>query len=113
MSHRPERAASLIREELSKIILREVEFPLECLATIVDAEVDPKLERAVIKVSVIPSEKSAAVFKILERNKSHLQYLLLKKINLKPMPRIEFKIDRSLEEDAKIEKILLQDKMKE
>jgi ribosome-binding factor A len=111
MIHRSERVANLIKEELSKIISRELEFP-DCLMTITGVDVDAKLEKAIVNFSVLPSEKFKEVLKILEKNRRHLQYLLMKKINIKPMPEIEFRIDRGLEKAAEIEKILLEDKMK-
>jgi ribosome-binding factor A len=110
MRHRQERIASLIKEELSKLIVREIEFP-ESLVTITDVEIDDELSRAIINFSVLPPEKSEMALKILGKNRSHLQYLLLKKINIKPMPQIIFKIDYGLEKAAEIEKILLDDKM--
>lgn len=130
MKHRPERVANLIKEELSKIISRELEFP-GCLVTITDAEVNNKLEQATVKFSVFcpsetspegrPSEKFSGfarsrvareiVLKILEKNRGYLQHLLVKKINIKPMPKIVFKIDYGLEKAAKIEKLLLDDKI--
>jgi ribosome-binding factor A len=111
MIHRSERVANLIKEELSKIISREIEFP-GCLMTITGVDVDAKLEKAIVNFSVLPSEKFEEVLKILEKNRRHLQYLLMKKINIKPMPEIEFRIDRGPEKAAEIEKILLEDKMK-
>lgn len=128
MRYRQERIASLIKEEISKLIVREIEFP-ESLVTITDVEIDDKLSRAIINFSVLPpvpstgsgpmlnkveaSEKSETALKILGKNRSHLQYLLLRKINIKPMPQIVFKIDYGLEKAAKIEKLLLDDKIKE
>ena len=110
MKYRQERIASLIKEEISKLIVREIEFP-ESLVTITDVGIDDELNRAVISFSVLPSEKSETALKILGKNRSHLQYLLLRKINIKPMPQIEFKIDYGLEKAAEIEKILLEDKI--
>ncbi len=118
MKHRSERVANLIKEELSKIISREIEF-FNCLMTITGVDVDSKLEKAIVNFSVLPSstgsgqaEKFEEVLKILEKNRRHLQYLLMKKINIKPMPEIEFRIDRGLEKAAEVEKILLEDKIK-
>jgi len=110
MRYRQERIANLIKEEISKLIVREIEFP-ESLVTITDVEIDDELNRAVISFSVLPSEKSEMALKILGKNRSHLQYLLLRKINIKPMPQIEFKIDYGLKKAAEIEKILLEDKI--
>lgn len=50
--------------------------------------------------------------KILEKNRGYLQHLLIKKINIKPMPKIVFKIDRGIEAASKVEKILIEDRIK-
>lgn len=126
MKHRPERVVNLIKEELSKIIARELEFP-NSLMTITDVEIDKKFSRAIVNFSVLParqqpepqamaggpSDKFEQALKILEGNRRHLQYLLMKKINIKPMPEIVFKADRGLEIAAEIEKILIENKMEE
>ena len=108
MNYRPQRVAKLIEEELSKLIIRELEFG-DSLVTITGADIDGKLERAKIFVSVIPSPKAGAAMKILEKNAGRLQHLLLKKINIKPMPRIEFELDHGPENAAKVEKAILED----
>jgi len=111
MKHRPERLAHLIQEELSKMVLRDLEFP-GCLVTITNVEVNSKLEQAIINFSVIPSEKINEVLEILNRNRNHLQYLLLRKMNIRIMPRIVFGVDRGVEEAIDIEKLLMEDKIK-
>src|SRR3989344_9462182 len=105
---RYQRVSVLIKEELSKLIIREIETP-GALVTVTDVDVTKKLDLAVIKFSVIPMEKSDDVLKILNKSRGELQHLLLKKINIKPMPHIVFEIDRGLEHAAKIEKILMED----
>ncbi|MEK7114451.1 MAG: ribosome-binding factor A [Patescibacteria group bacterium] len=112
MKHRPERVVNLIKEELSKLIARELEFP-DSLMTIIDVEIDKKFSRAIVNFSVLPSGKFEQALKILEGNRRHLQYLLMKKINIKPMPEIIFKADRGLEKAAEIEKILIENKIEE
>lgn len=107
--HRPERVSDLIIEELNNIILREIEIP-DTLITITDAEVLKDLSRAVVKISVYPSEKSALVLKVLEKKRDHFQYLLLRKINIKPMPQIAFRLDKGPEKAAAVEKRLLEEK---
>lgn len=112
MQHRIERINSLIREELGKIILKELEFPA-ALVTITEVDTSKDIDKAVVGVSVLPSEKSGEALIILNRNVRHLQYLLMKKINIKPMPQIVFEIDYGLEKAAEVEKLLLQDKIGE
>ncbi len=110
MNFRSERVGKLIREELSKMILREVE--LSALATITEVEVDKKLEGARVKVSVLPAKEEKNVIDELAKKAGYLQHLLLKKINIKPMPRIFFEIDHGFENAAKVEKLLEQDTIK-
>ncbi len=112
MNHRSERVSSLIQEELNKIIVREIEFP-DCLVTVTSVDVNDKMERAIVNFSVIPSKKSEDVFKVLDKAAGHLQHLLLKKLNIKPLPRLYFKIDHGPEKAAEIEKILIENKIEE
>ncbi|MBI4085344.1 MAG: ribosome-binding factor A [Candidatus Liptonbacteria bacterium] len=108
MKFRDQRAGKLIREELSKIIGKEMEFG-DALPTITDVDVDKKLETAKVMISVIPSEKAKEVFDSLSRSKNNLQRILFKKLNMKPMPKIQFEIDRGPEHAAGVEKILLEE----
>ncbi len=103
---RSQRISKLIREQLGEIIVREVEFS-DALATITGVDVDKKLEHATVKVSIIPSEKADAAVKSLERSAARFQHLLMKKINIKPMPRISFQIDHGYENAARVEKQLM------
>ncbi|MBI3046235.1 MAG: 30S ribosome-binding factor RbfA [Candidatus Harrisonbacteria bacterium] len=106
MYQRHQRVESLIREELDKLILKELEFP-GALMTVVGVEAQKDLDYAAVKVSVIPAEKGEEVLKILIQNQKNLRHLLLKKINIKPMPEIRFKLDLGLEKAAEIEKTFI------
>jgi ribosome-binding factor A len=107
MNFRSERVSKLLREQLAEMITREVEFP-GALATITEVEVDKKLDHAKVKVSVIPATAEARALKALTNKAGHFQHLLLKKVNIKPMPRIVFAIDRGYENAAKVEKSLME-----
>ena len=102
---RSERVSSLIREEISRLLERELEF--DALVTVTDVEVDRKLEHAKVLISVLPESGEAAALKTLGGEAGRLQHMLLKKINIKPMPRIYFEIDRGNENAARVEKALL------
>lgn len=109
MNYRPARVAKLIREELSKIIARELEFG-GALATITCVNVTKELGTAEVSVSVLPASMAGEVLGVLEKNIGRLQHLLLKKVNIKPMPRIRFELDRGPENAAVVEKRLLESK---
>ena len=106
MNHRKLRLDSLIMEELGKILIREVDFDIGTLATISYVDTSSDLSRADIGVSVIPTESSDKVMKELIKLQGELQHLLNIKLNIKPMPRIEFKYDPGLEKAANIERLL-------
>lgn len=106
--HRPERVSKLIMEYLNELILRQVETP-GALATITDVAVSKDLDRAVVKVSVLPSEKGAEVLKILAKEQRELQFRLSRKLNIKPMPQIVFELDYGPQKAAGVEKALLSD----
>ncbi|HEX4104542.1 MAG TPA: ribosome-binding factor A [Candidatus Paceibacterota bacterium] len=109
---RSERVQKVIREELAKIILREFEFP-DALVTITEVEVDKKLERARVLVSVLPAAGSEEALAALEKRAGHLQHLLNVKMNIRPMPRIAFSLDRGPENAALVEKHLNGDTAKD
>jgi ribosome-binding factor A len=106
--HRTERVNKLIREELSKIIIREFEFP-GVLVTLTEVETDKKMEHSKVGVSVIPESAEATVMRELERKTGWLQHLLFVKINIRPMPMIAFRIDRGFENAAEVERALLKE----
>lgn len=89
--YRSQRMSSLFKEELNKIIKKELEFE-GAVVTILDIEVDKDLEEALVKIVVFPSEKGPDVLLELLNKRARLQFLLLRKVNVKPMPKIIFKL---------------------
>lgn len=90
--HRKEKISSLIQAELGKIIERDLEFD-GAIVTVTAVEISDDLSQAKIKLGVFPKEEELAVLKVLEGERRHLQFKLLRKINIKPMPTIKFEID--------------------
>lgn len=109
---RHQRVESLIREELNKIILRELEFS-GALVTVTEVNAQKDLDYAAISISVIPTEKIKEVLAVLDKNRGRLQHLLLKTINIKPMPEIRFNSDEGLSRAAAMEKTFLEIEKKE
>jgi ribosome-binding factor A len=82
---------SLIREELGKLLERDFDFN-GALVTVIDVSVDEKFEYAVVKLGILPFEKGPEAYKMIEDRKRELQSRLLRKMNVKPMPRLVFRI---------------------
>lgn len=93
MNYRHLRVAELIQRELSKIILREIEFGPSVLVTVTEVEVKKNLSSAKIKIAAMPRTAEPKTLISLNEKKFFLQRLLMKKLNIKPMPRIEFELD--------------------
>ncbi len=104
---RAQRVESLIHEELGRIISRELEFN-GALVTIMGVDVDKKLERAKVRVTVLPAASEREALRELEIAAGRLQHLLMKKINIKPMPHIMFVADHGAENAAAVEKVFLE-----
>ncbi len=106
MSHRIEQINELVRHELGQIILTEIEFPKDCLMTIVGVESSKDLRHAKVWISVIPGKYKKKALDKLNLNIGHLQFLLNKKLTMKPLPRLRFVIDDTEMKAQGIEEIL-------
>ncbi len=102
---RSERVGSVIQEELSKMIIRDIELP-GALITIVEVLVEKKLDFARVHVSVIPASQEAAALRKLNMKIGEFQHALNRKMSIRPMPLISFVIDRGNENAARVEKLL-------
>jgi ribosome-binding factor A len=106
MKERILRVNSLIRQELGKILLREVDFPGDALVTVTRVAASPSLNRARVYISTIPEQKSEEVMLILNRQVYFIQQKLNKKLNMRPMPKIVFFEEKETREAARVEELL-------
>jgi len=83
--------ASLIQRELGEMLPREFNFD-GALVTIVDVVVGDKMEEAFVKLSILPLHRGPEMFKMIDSRRRELQGKLLRKMNIKPMPKLVFKI---------------------
>ena len=83
--------ASVIREELNLIFLKDFDFN-GALVTIGDVDVDEKLDEAKVFFSVLPFEKGPETYKMIEDRRRELQYKLVRKMRVRLVPRLKFEI---------------------
>jgi ribosome-binding factor A len=105
-TNRIERVEALIQEELGKIILREIEFPLGTLATITRVQCSMDLANANVFVSVLPQERVKRVIEILSKMVYVLQKFLDKRLKMRPIPKIRFVEEKQTAHAAKIEGLI-------
>jgi ribosome-binding factor A len=106
MERRIEKINSLIKEEISKIIRKEIDFPENTLVTITRVETNEDLTECKVFFSCYPESKFDEVLKILGKEIYFIQGRLNEKLFLKRVPMIKFKKEKKVVEAAKIEEIL-------
>jgi len=113
LTQRIQRINRLLKEELGKILLREGNFPKNCLATITRAETSPDLKKTKVWISVFPEDKAIQIFDALNKKIYHFQQRLNEILNLKTVPKIRFLIEKQTKTAARIEELLEKAKKKE
>lgn len=96
----------LIRKYVSDIILRELSLKSGVFVTIAKVDTSPDLRYTRVFVSVFPENEFGYTMKTLEKEQSTIQKKLNKKLQMKPLPRLEFRSDFTESKADEIEKLL-------
>ena len=105
MSLRIQKVNELLKQEVSGLILRELDFNRDTMVTITEVSTSPDLQQAKVKVSIMPFFKAEKILKILNSQVFNLQKLLNKKLKMKIVPKIRFELDKSEERKTRIEQL--------
>jgi ribosome-binding factor A len=100
----------LMKEELSKILFREVEMPEGAVTTLTRVDASPNLQQAKVYISVVPDEKGKEVLKNLKNNIYDIQQELNERLVMRPVPKIKWLLETATAEAQHIEELL--DKIK-
>ncbi len=100
------RINELLQQQISKILLEEIEIPEGHLVTIIRVDTAPNLKSSKIWISIFPYQKRKKVLRILKVNSGKIQFLLNRRLTMHPLPRIMFKLDATEEKAEKIEETL-------
>ncbi|MFA6097524.1 MAG: 30S ribosome-binding factor RbfA [Candidatus Paceibacterota bacterium] len=104
------RVNELIKQEVAEIMLEDINFPAGTLVTVVAAKVSVDLRYADIIISVYPSGNREAALEALNENIYAMQQIINKKLSMKPVPKIRFRVDESAEYVEKIERLIRKSK---
>jgi len=110
MSHRQEKINELIREEVGKILHRELDLNFEALVTVTRAVTSEDQNHVRVYVSVFPPSVAQKALESINSNIYFFQQTLNKKLQMRPVPKLFFVLDNTEERAAKIEKLI--DKVK-
>ena len=102
---RREKVDILIREEVASIINKELLFPKGVLVTVTRIVSSHDLYYADAFISVFP-KKEAEVLALLNKKVSFIQGTLNKRLKMRPVPRLQFKIDEEEKKRERIEKLI-------
>jgi ribosome-binding factor A len=107
LTHRVERIAEQIREELSQMISAEVRDPGVGLVTITRVKVTADLSLARVYWTVLgESKERKETAKALDRTVPYLRRLLSQRLTLRRSPEIKFQYDESVAAQDRIERII-------
>jgi len=100
MGHRIERVNSLIREEISELLQRQVKDPrLGNFVAVTDVSTSPDLKHAKIFVSRIGSEEEKQeTLSVLAAASGFFRNELAKRLRLRHIPELNFQWDDSIEQ---------------
>jgi ribosome-binding factor A len=107
LTHRVERIAAQIREELSQMIATEVRDPGVGLVTVTRVKVTADLSLARVYWTVLGETKEKReTAKALNRTVPYLRHLLSQRLTLRRAPEIKFQYDESVAAQDRIERII-------
>lgn len=106
-TQRQMRVNSLLQQEISLIVQRELLDPELTLTTITGVEVAPDLRTAKVYASVLGEEAAVELaLSALKRHRKHVQELLGDRLDLRYTPRLTFVADHTPAQAQRIEMIL-------
>ena len=104
---RLERVSQLIKEEISRVLQRELKDPRLGFVTVTDVEVTKDLRLAKVYVSILGSEQQwKASLAALESARGFIHNWLRHHLTLRVTPSLDFRPDRSMLHAAQIQELL-------
>ncbi|MGC9031440.1 MAG: 30S ribosome-binding factor RbfA [Minisyncoccia bacterium] len=91
-AERIQKVNSLLVKEISEIILRKIDFPKNIFVTVISANVSKDLQKVDIFLAVFPEKEKDKCLEVLNKNIYKIQKILDKKLKMKPVPKIVFKL---------------------
>lgn len=105
-SHRIERVADMLRQEISQILREEVRDPRVRDASVSRVEVSSDLQHARVLVSLLADDPEGKALEGLHRAGGFIRSRLAGRIQLRHVPELRFEIDHGAEHSLRITEIL-------
>jgi len=107
-THRVERVAAQLRQEISQIIIRDLKDPRVTMASISDVKLSPDLRNATVKVSVLgePEQQETAVEGLRHARGFIRREIGARLTNLRFAPELRFELDRGIAYSVRVSQLL-------
>jgi ribosome-binding factor A len=105
MSFRIDQINELVKRNMGEIISRELSLKPGIFITITKVDTARDLGYSHIFISIFPEKETGYVIKTLKNELYNIQGILNRKLHLKKLPHIEFRIDMTESKADEIEKI--------
>ena len=106
MTNRLDRVNEVIKEEVSQALLRELDLEEGILVTVIRVDTSKTLEHSRVWLSIYPEEKAEKVFEQINKQIYDIQQIVNKRLHMKPIPKIIFKIDKGGQAVGEVEEIV-------
>lgn len=107
MINRATRVADLLREEISSIILKELQDPRIGFVTVTGVSVSDDLKHAKVFISVMGTDQEIEqTFQGLESARGYIQNCIGRRVKLRYTPEISFRPDTSIAYGTHIDELL-------
>lgn len=105
---RSQRVSDLLREEIADIIFFKLKDPRIGFLTVTGVDITDDLKIAVVYISILREEEKKSTLEILQSATKFIRSELSKRLKLKFIPSIDFRLDTSAEYGSRIEQLLQQ-----
>jgi len=103
---RKERLQQAIKQELSKILLEDMNDDRLKFVTITDVELSDDQKYLKVYFSTMPGKNSEQILQSLERVKGYVSGEVARTLRLRFAPEIKFELDNSIERGVRMVKLL-------
>jgi ribosome-binding factor A len=106
MHNRIAKINELVKHYVNDIILKELSLKEGVFVTISKVDTTPDLRYTRVFTSIFPEKEISYAMSTLEKEIFRIQGILNKKLHMRPLPKIEFRLDMTESKADEIEKIL-------
>ncbi len=104
---RTRQVSDVIRNEIAELLRREIHDPALGFVTICDVEVSTDLKVARVFYSVLGDDAAKlSATRVLDKSNGLLRRLLSRRIHLRQVPELEFRLDETAEHASRIDALI-------